>query len=60
MALLTGTFISRTGTGLLVATIIFAIVTIFGIRWYSEHDKAANVIAAIRRRKVDPQAPQQS
>lgn len=60
VALLTGTFGQRVGATLAIAALVFALVAIYtGLRWWRDRGKASNVIASIRRRKVDPQGPAQ-
>jgi hypothetical protein len=61
VALLTGTFAPRTSAGLAIGALVFGLVAIYtGTRWWRERRKAPDVIAAIRRRKVDPQSPPQA
>jgi hypothetical protein len=56
VALLTGTFKPSIGAALTIAALVFGLAAIYtGARWWRERERAPNVIAAIRRRKVDPQ-----
>jgi len=56
IALTTGTFNSSAGVTLTIAALIFGLAAIYtGTRWWRHRSSAPNVIASIRRRRVDPE-----
>ena len=58
IALLTGTYSDRLRTTFIAFTIICALGFLYtGVRWWMNKTRVPNVIAKIRSRRTEPQAP---